>query len=69
MSLSGLSYMSNTIDYLDLINSYISAHPNRQQEYFKFLHQNHSSDVNQLSYRFLRAEYLQAKCLSFKVVP
>jgi hypothetical protein len=62
--------MSNNIDYLDLINSYITAHPYRQQEYFKFLHDNQSnSDVNYLSYRFLRAEYLQAKCSSFKVIP
>jgi hypothetical protein len=61
--------MSTNIDYLELINSYISAHPNRQQDYFKFLHDNRSSDINQLSYRFLRAEYLQAKCSSFKVVP
>ena len=61
--------MSTNIDYLELINSYISAHPNRQQEYFKFLYDNHNSDVNWLSYRFLRAEYLQAKCSSFKVIP
>lgn len=61
--------MSTNIDYLELINSYISAHPNRQQEYFKFLHDNHNSDVNRLSYRFLRAEYLQSKCSSFKVIP
>ena len=61
--------MSTDIDYLELINSYIIAHPNRQQEYFKFLHDNPSSDPNRLSYRFLRAEYLQAKCSSFKVIP
>jgi hypothetical protein len=61
--------MSIDIDYLELIHSYISEHPNRQQEYFKFLHNNHHADVNQLSYRFLRAEYVQAKCSSFKVMP
>ncbi|WP_309743663.1 MULTISPECIES: hypothetical protein [unclassified Chamaesiphon] len=61
--------MSNDINYLELIDSYIRKHPNRQQEYFKFLHANRNNDVNQLSYRFLRAEYLQAKCSSFKVFP
>jgi hypothetical protein len=61
--------MSTNIDYLELINSYISVHPNRQQEYFKFLHNNKNHDINRLSYRFLRAEYLQAKCSSFKVIP
>ncbi len=61
--------MNTNIDYLELINSYLSVHPNRQQEYFKFLHDNQSSDPNHLSYRFLRAEYLQANCSSFKVIP
>ena len=44
--------MNTNIDYLELINSYLSVHPNRQQEYFKFLHDNQSSDPNHLSYRF-----------------
>ena len=61
--------MINNINYLELIDSYISNHPNRQQDYFKFLYDNRSRDVNELAYRFLRAEYLQAKCPSFKVVP
>jgi hypothetical protein len=63
------SFMSNDINYLELIDSYISEHPNRQQEYFKFLHANWRVDANQLGYRFLRAEYLQSKCLNFKVFP
>lgn len=67
--MSEWGFMSSDINYLELIDSYISKHPNRQQEYFKFLHDNYSRDVNQLSYRFLRAEYLQAKCSSFKVLP
>gem|GEM_PF-4558185 len=61
--------MSNNINYLKLINFYISNHPNRQQDYFKFLHDNYRRDINQLSYRFLHAEYLQAKCPSFRVIP
>ena len=61
--------MVNDINYLELIYSYISSYPNRQQEYFKFLHANRSRDVNKLAYRFLRAEYVQAKCSNFKVVP
>ncbi len=61
--------MSTNINYLEPIASYLKRHPARQQDYFKFLHDNYRRDVNQLSYRFLRAEYLQAKCSSFKVVP
>jgi hypothetical protein len=61
--------MSNDINYLELIDAYISEHPSRQKEYFKFLHANWRADVNQLCYRFLRAEYLQSKCLNFKVFP
>lgn len=61
--------MSTNINYLELIASYLDRYPTRQKDYFKFLHDNCRRDVNELAYRFLRAEYLQAKCSSFKVVP
>lgn len=61
--------MSTNINYLDLIAAYLDRHPTRQRDYFKFLHDNHRREVNELAYRFLRAEYLQAKCLSFRVIP
>jgi hypothetical protein len=61
--------MSTDINYLNLMDSYLCANPHRQQVYFRFLHTNKNDDANHLASRFLRAEFIQSKCSSFKVKP
>jgi hypothetical protein len=61
--------VDTNIDYTQLMDTYLSLNPHRQQAYFRFLANNKQGTRSQLACRFLRGEFIQSKCSSFAVVP
>jgi hypothetical protein len=57
------------MNYQQLTHTYLKSHPSRQQAYFKLLNDNLGVEPDKTAQRFLKAEYVQAKCSNFKVNP
>lgn len=61
--------MDTNINYVQIMDTYLSVKPDRQQAYFQFLTNNRQGSRSQQACRFLRGEFIQSKCASFAVIP
>lgn len=61
--------MDININYVQLMDAYLSVKPERQQDYFRFLTTNKRGTRSELACRFLRGEFVQSKCANFAIVP